>query len=1351
MTFSIDDVRESFEQDVRAGIAAIAETGDALRAVWLGPPPPATGVMFSRLEEVFHTLYGTTSLVGATSLSQTSRALEALCARGVELAAQSEELSERARAVAAACSDAAGELGAMLGLELDGQAPDARAVGELFLARHADLLRAESVVTPSTGSRAMTAPEPASSAPERVQTPLEAELLDTFREETEAAVAQLRPLFGELRRARADQSLAVRIERFFHTLKGAAAAVGLRDATDLALRLQHRMERVLDQDAIVDDAFLATLLADANRLFDAAGALGRLEAGSLPAAALPSSSGPRREFSFVETQPGDLAELHEIFRAEAAESLRELESHIRAFQASPDDLTWLARAERVAHTLKGAAATVGMGVVGALASDLRKELQDATESEVPVRPSFAPELLAKLPLIAASAGLEEMPVAADLTGSVPEKIPDVPRQHILDEANEILREANRLTRDVEVALDSERAPLLAQLARLLHRLKGSAALTKLDDLARAAGALQLSLEQSAPSLPVTSLREGLAKLERLVARPPNGPSPQTALERFAVEPVADPALLAAVQQESEELVESIERNLFLLEQTSSPRAVIEDLFRDYHTLKGVVNTAGLTPTGQLLHRVEDFLETLATRQVLPALRDVTSFLLEVQADVRRQMKQSKSGFIELSFAGAEREIARLLRGLAPSQRANERPSQAESEAELSGSARASGAEDGSTSKSSSEKGYIRVATQRLDTLMNLAGELVVNRSRLTTRVSSLRQLQQELRRSSRRLVETVDRFREDHEFSGVSGQVPATGATPAADTMQVAPWSNFSEIELDRYDDVNVLARSLTEITSDVGELHRELVNGLSGFADDSEAFSAIVSRIQGEVTRARMVELETLFARLRLPIRDAAQREGKVVQVLTRGEEVQLDKTIADALFNPMLHLVRNAVVHGIEPAETRLARGKAARGTITLEAREEAGQIVIRVHDDGAGLDLEALLNRGTELGLVARSTPLSDPRVRQLVFAPRLSTKATAGDVSGRGIGGDVVRRAVERLNGTIDVETGASAGTVFSLTLPITLSITRALLVRDRGRTFAISLHFPERIVDSKEADWVESAGVRRLRIDGAYLPVSDLGKILGRPGEAASTGPVLVLRMGERRLGVQVEGIVGQEEVVIKGLGELLEEHPLFAGVTIRGNGELVLVLDVPALIEQELGEEQESDAPVELALPTAPSLDPQGSVISAVSEVAQESPPGRSSKLRVLFADDSLSVRKVAERTLQSLGVEVTLAIDGADALAKLRSGEFDILFTDLEMPRMHGYDLIRELRFTSQHATLPIVVVSSRSGPKHQDQARSLGASEYLSKPFSAASIEAALQRFCRGAAAPAAADERPTDGVSR
>jgi len=345
-----------------------------------------------------------------------------------------------------------------------------------------------------------------------------------------------------------------------------------------------------------------------------------------------------------------------------------------------------------------------------------------------------------------------------------------------------------------------------------------------------------------------------------------------------------------------------------------------------------------------------------------------------------------------------------------------------------------------------------------------------------------------------------------------------------------------------------------------------------------------------------------------------------------------------------------------------------------------------------------------------------------------------------VAGRGVGGEVVKRSIERLNGEVRSETATNRGTTFVITLPLTLIITQALLVRSSGRVLALPLFFAERIVELEDAPLAGTVASGQIKVGDQYLPLRRVEALFGEPAQV-TRGPVVVLRIGDRRLAIQVDQLLAREEIVVKSLGDVLSGHLAFAGVTMRGNGELVLVLDVPGVMDG-LGPRASLRPTEPVAAPSSSPASHAEAESSSVSESAPSQAPlsatprpvvGEPRRLRVLVVDDSLSVRKVAEKALVGLGVDVTLAVDGVDALTRLREQDFDLVFTDLEMPRLHGYELIREIRFLPKLKGLPVVVVSSRSGAKHQDQARALGATDYLTKPFTAQMLDGILKRYVK------------------
>lgn len=1097
---------------------------------------------------------------------------------------------------------------------------------------------------------------------------------------------------AELRRAGAH---ALRARQVAEACQAAAAAMGRMLELELEKRGEEAQALALGWQQAAEKLLAAIPAEPAEEAPPPQEALGGAKEERGDAGAAGAATEEEERFSFAEGSEYR-AELDEVFALELAEARRALVEHFRVLAAEPGDLACWAAMERLLHSLKGAAATVGRIELSEACAALREHLEDLIEEPEPPTGEAVREVLGRVNALLVDAG--SAPITAPSTC---EAGPPGAKADVAAVRAAFLAEAGRLR---EALIAASRRGDAAGAAPLLHRLKGSALVAGEARIADEAARLQAACAGEQPAASWAAEVGALAALvEEVAAGEEPLPPAASAPVREDVPRGHDPELAQAFAQECGELLEQLVQASLGLEESDDPKQSLKEILRATHTLKGVVNTMGLAPTGRIAHRVEDFLEELLEASVLPPMRALASLLLEFQAGVRRNLETAAAGWVETDLPLLEGRFAALLRGeVGACQRAGDR------RAPTSAGSRSEG--------SLAERSFVRVATDRLDGLMNLVGELVVSRSRLLDRVGVLHGAQQELERSYRRLTETVENFREEHEFALMARVAPRLAVAGAA--PMPAQWGGFSELELDRYEDVQMLSRSLAEISSDFSEGYGQLARGMGHLLEDADHFGGIVGGIQDEVTRSRMVPVGLVFSRLRLPIREAAERAGKDVRVVQEGEDVSLDKTIADALLQPMLHLVRNAVWHGVESTEQRTRLGKPPAGAVHLRARQESGQIVIEVGDDGAGIDLARVRARGVELGLIGADVPMDDPSIRDLVFASGLSTVAEAGHVSGRGIGGDVVRRTVERLNGSIRVQSEAGRGTTFSLTLPLTLAITKAMLVREAGRVYAVPMYFAERLVESGEAELLESPGVRGIKLGTDWVGVTSLAELLGVDPDHDG-GAVLSLRVGDQRLALRVGEVLGQEEIVVKDLGPILSGHRLFGGITLRGSGELALILDVPRIVESRSGRGTPAPVPAPRAgeeLAGQPPAQPAGEWV-----------PRR----RVLFVDDSISVRKVAERTFRELGVDLVMASDGVDALAQLGQGSFDIVFTDLEMPRMHGYELIRELRFLPRFRELPIVVVTSRSAEKHKQHAAELGANQYLTKPFTTETIKDALDRW--------------------
>jgi chemotaxis protein histidine kinase CheA/ActR/RegA family two-component response regulator len=460
---------------------------------------------------------------------------------------------------------------------------------------------------------------------------------------------------------------------------------------------------------------------------------------------------------------------------------------------------------------------------------------------------------------------------------------------------------------------------------------------------------------------------------------------------------------------------------------------------------------------------------------------------------------------------------------------------------------------------------------------------------------------------------------------------------------------------------------------------------------------------LEERLVELRMVSLAQTFTRAARLAGRLARELGKSVSVEVAGRDTHLDKVIVDRVADSIYHVLRNAVDHGIESEEERRAAGKPARATIGIRAHHQGSFVHIEVADDGRGMDPARLRERAARLGFLspAAAEVLDTREALNLIFLPGFSTAAEVTTTSGRGVGMDVVRANVGRLNGEIDVQSEVGAGTRITIKLPLTVIVSDALLVRAGGETFAVPMHAVRSVVQVRPEDIVRSGGRERVVVEEEEVELVRLDRVLALPaGRALTRLPVLVVRSGVRPLAVAVEELVGKEDVVIKNLGGLLERVGPFAGATITGAGRVILLVDPSRLAEA-------TDA----APPTERTPAPSRERGPARERAARKT-------RRILLVDDSISVRKFVGQMLEKASFEVVTANDGAEALRRLGDTAVDLVITDLEMPRVSGYELIEDLRARAATRALPVVVLTTRAGAKHVNLARSLGIVHYVAKP---------------------------------
>ncbi|HUI68221.1 MAG TPA: hybrid sensor histidine kinase/response regulator [Nitrospirota bacterium] len=610
-----------------------------------------------------------------------------------------------------------------------------------------------------------------------------------------------------------------------------------------------------------------------------------------------------------------------------------------------------------------------------------------------------------------------------------------------------------------------------------------------------------------------------------------------------------------------------------------------------------------------------------------------------------------------------------------------------------------------------EKQFIRVNVERLDNLMNLVGEMVVNRNRLARQVEFIKTLREELAFSQSRLLHEIKKFEEKHEYTLNYGM-------PTSQVVEQA--NDFFELEFDRYDDFNLLSRKLTEITNDTNEIMTELAGFFDSFELDTAKISTITTNLQDEITMARMVEMDRLFQMLQRPVRDLALEENKQLNMVVSGGETKIDKTIFEIISDPLMHMIRNAISHGIEAAEERRKLGKDPTGALILKARHEGNSIILEIEDDGRGMDPATLRKTAVDKGFMSsvEAQSLTDIEAINLIFRPGFSTAQSVGKISGRGVGMDVVSTHLAKINGRMEIKTEKGVGTRFVIRLPLTLAIAQALIVKLKEQEMAIPMNLVEETTRYSFKEIQRAAGEEMVNLRGTLIGLIKLNDILGTgkfpKKEETYRHPTLILGTAEKRLALMVEDIIGREEIVVKPLGEYLKGVKMFSGATISGEGNVRLILNISSLFGEE-------------------TVTMKANFVAATNVAA---PEGAKRKPKILVVDDSISIRKYVQRFLDRTGYEVEVAPDGMEALNILGKTQFDAVITDLEMPIMHGYDLISEMKRNPSLMNIPVIVLTSRAGEKHRQKAIDMGAQDYLVKPFEEEEILGALKKILSGTA---------------
>jgi chemosensory pili system protein ChpA (sensor histidine kinase/response regulator) len=810
--------------------------------------------------------------------------------------------------------------------------------------------------------------------------------------------------------------------------------------------------------------------------------------------------------------------------------------------------------------------------------------------------------------------------------------------------------------------------------------------------------------------------------------PEAGVSPE---EEAADAEQIDPELLEIFQEEATDILNVIEESMTRWRSHPEDRALVQDLKRSLHTLKGGARMAGAMAMGHLSHNTETLLKNIEDNKVpvsgelfdlLDEAHDMLVVMLDRASnnDAAPDAQSMNARLLALSSGQPMPETSppRETPAAAPAVRApretasaepeppvsepvepEEIPSEVQVEAPAMAAETAEEAEERRQLEEREERqwpekmerrGQVRVNTSLLNELVNYAGEVSISRSRMEQQIYSFRDNLSELSRNITRFREQIRELEIQSESQILYRMEQEAGVTGRSE--------DFDPLEFDRFSRLQQLSRSLAESLHDLGTIQGNLGNFVGEAESVLQQQARINTELQEGLMRTRMVNFSTQAARLRHIVRQTGRELGKRVELNLEGAEVEVDRNVLERMIGPFEHMIRNSIDHGIETEAERRRKGKPPQGRITIASSQEGSEVIIRFSDDGAGLNIEAIRTKAIERGLMPPDANLSEEELIQFILMSGFSTADKITHVSGRGVGMDVVHSEVKQLGGSMSVDTEQGVGTTFIVRLPLTLSITQALMVYVGDQLFALPLGSVVNIIEFP-IEKISSLSMGKnplLSHNEQVFPYMHLGQRLGIPSvpRNGKKVPVLIARTGTREVAIQVDGLGGTREVVIKSLGPQLSEVKGLAGATILGDGRVVLILDVPGLWYREDVIYFEHR--------------PEGKVAEEVRV-----------RPLVMVVDDSLTVRKVTSKHLQKRGMDVMVAKDGIDAVEQLRDRVPDVMLVDIEMPRMDGYELTTRVRSDENLKHIPIIMITSRAGAKHRQKAFDLGVDVYMSKPY--------------------------------
>ncbi len=1056
-------------------------------------------------------------------------------------------------------------------------------------------------------------------------------------------------------------------------------------------------------------------------------------------------------------------ELVGIFLEEAYDLINATGSALHSWSEDPDNREIAAELQRDVHTLKGGARMAGVSAIGDLthvledlfekvalgelaASDTMNDLlfachdrlarmveQVATQKPCPPAEDLVAEVTAFLSGGAAVATTSPGTATETVTEQLPRPVDADLRDNdligiFLDEGLEIqgaLAECLAQWREGPAELAD-----VTRIQQELNTLKGGARLADIDAVADLAEAWSDSLEPliagggNQPALLALSERANNALRQMLTAlEEGQTPHADTALiealtatreaadDSLSLEsgPASTPAseepvdleVLDIFLEEATEILDQLEQLLADWRKEPASTHFNQEAQRALHTLKGGARLAQLADLGDRAHALETRLIDLggnAPDDV--AWVDITTdhdHIIRLVNDVRQRFEgDAKAAPVPAPPSPDKAEpVAKAPSG-----------SPAVPETEPAAKTRPRKQRQPEVGRAAQET--IRVSAPLLDDLVNLAGETSITRGRLEQQTSDFSHTIDEMAATIERLREQLRRMDIETEaqilFRAEREHGPDYG-------------DDFDPLEMDRYSSIQQLSRALSESSSDLADLRETM----SDRVRDTETLLVQQSRINTELQeglmKTRMIPFASMVPRLRRIVRQISGELGKKVEFDVRNAEGEMDRNILERMIAPLEHMLRNALDHGIEKPADRKQSGKPETGEVTLSLTREGGEVVLRMIDDGAGIPIHVIRDKAIRQGMLREDEDLSDREILQFILQPGFSTAAKVTQISGRGVGMDVVASEIKQLGGSLDIDSQFGQGTTFTVRLPFTVSVNRALMVSTGEDFYAIPLNTIEGIVRvstyeleeyyQPDAPLYEYAGQQyRLQYLGGLLHSDHHPKLQGQ----ALPLPVILVRGSEQPMALQVDSLMGSREIVVKSLGPQFNSVRGVSGATILGDGNVVVILDLPAMIRSDILSERQRLSDLQ----------------NAQERQQQEDRP-----TIVMVVDDSVTVRKVTSRLLERNGMEVVTAKDGLDAVAQLQDHKPDIILLDIEMPRMDGFEVASFVRHDDTLLDTPICMITSRTGEKHRERALAIGVNEYLGKPFQETELLDTIRRL--------------------